>query len=180
MKADILSLALSVGFTNAEYIDGSHIVCDPVFRDMCEKNSCGKYGRCYMCPDDIGDIDTLIEKIKKYPRALIYQSIHTLEDSFDFEGMQAGGKAHHKMTYELENKLREIGLKGYLHLSKGGCGLCKTCAKEENLPCRHPDLALSSIEAYGINVSETVKFTSMKYINGANTVTYFGMVFLEE
>ena len=180
MKADILSLALSVGFTNAEYIDGADVVCDPAFRDMCVVNSCGKYGKCYMCPDDIGDIHALIEKIKKYPRAVIYQSIHTLEDSFDFEGMQAGGKLHQKMSYALENKLRDAGFKGYLHLSKGGCGLCDVCAKVDGFPCRHPDYALSSVEAYGINVSATVKNTSMKYINGVNTVTYFGMVFVEE
>ena len=180
MKVDLPELALSVGFTNAEYIDGACVECDPAFRDMCVVNSCGKYGKCYMCPDDIGDVHTLIEKVKKYPRALIYQSIHTLEDSFDFEGMQAGGKLHQKMSYALEDKLREAGLTNYLHLGKGGCGLCKTCAKVDGLPCRHIGYALSSVEAYGINVSKTVKNTSMKYINGVNTVTYFGMVFVEE
>ena len=179
MKSDILSLALSVGFSNAEYIDVSLVVCDPAFRDMCVSNVCGKYGKCYMCPDDIGAIHTLVEKIKKYPRALIYQSIHTLEDNFDFEGMQAGGKLHQKMSYALEDKLREAGLVNYLHLSKGGCGLCAVCAKIDGLPCRHIGYALSSVEAYGINVSATVKNTSMKYINGVNTVTYFGMVFVE-
>ena len=45
---------------------------------------------------------------------------------------------------------------------------------EAGEPCRHPDLAMSSLETYGINVSELAKAAGMKYINGQNTVTYFG------
>jgi len=39
-----------------------------------------------------------------------------------------------------------------------------------------PDRAMPSLEAYGINVSLLAKTSGMKYINGANTVTYFGAV----
>ena len=46
------------------------------------------------------------------------------------------------------------------------------------LPVR--DLAMSSLEAYGINVSVLAPQAGMKYINGINTVTYFGAVLLGE
>ena len=43
-------------------------------------------------------------------------------------------------------------------------------------PCRHPDRALASLESYGMDVYNTTRSTPLQYINGANTVTYFGMV----
>ena len=58
-----------------------------------------------------------------------------------------------------------------------GCGLCPVCAKKTDEPCRFPDLAMSSLEAYGIYVSKMAEAAGMNYINGANTVTYFGAVF---
>lgn len=180
MKTDLIALAKSIGFTNAEWIDASQIVCDRRFREQCAVNACGVYGKCWMCPPDIGDIDELISQVKSYKRGLLYQSIFTLEDSFDFEGMQEGGREQNRRSRLLDEALRSEGYEGYLHLSKGGCGVCSPCAKVKGEPCRFPDRALSSLEAYGINVSATVKSTSMKYINGVNTVTYFGIVLFSE
>lgn len=180
MKTDLIALAKSIGFTNAEWVDASQIVCDRRFREQCAANACGVYGKCWMCPPDIGDIDELISQVKSYKRGLLYQSIFTLEDSFDFEGMQEGGREQSRRSRLLDDALRSEGYEGYLHLSKGGCGVCSPCAKVKGEPCRFPDRALSSLEAYGINVSATVKSTSMKYINGVNTVTYFGIVLFSE
>ena len=180
MKNDVLERITSIGFNNFEFIIGSQIVCDSIFRKQCESNSCGVFGKCYMCPPHVGEIESLIAEIKKYDKALLYQSVFELEDSFDFEGMQAGGKKHSERSFALDKLLKDAGYKDFLHLTKGGCGICQKCAKADNEPCRFPEKALSSLEAYGVNVSATVKNTSMKYINGANTVTYFGMVLFKE
>ena len=180
MKPDLLELVRSVGFTNAEEIDGSQVVCDRGFRKQCEVNACGVYGKCWMCPPDVGDIDELIARVRTYSKGILYQSVFPLEDSFDFEGMQEGGRVQSERSQRLNDLLCESGLKDFLHLSKGGCGVCKTCAKRENQPCRFPEKAMASLEAYGINVSATVKSTSMKYVNGENTVTYFGLILTKE
>lgn len=180
MKTDLIALAKSVGFNNAELIDAKDIVCDRKFREQCAVNACGVYGKCWMCPPDIGDIDELIEEVRSYPRGLLYQSIFELEDSFDFEGMVEGGRTQSQRSRELNRLLKEAGYTNYLHLSKGGCGNCSPCAKVKGEPCPFPEDALSSLEGYGINVSATAKNTSMKYINGVNTVTYFGIVLFRE
>ncbi|MBO5213762.1 MAG: DUF2284 domain-containing protein [Clostridia bacterium] len=180
MENKLLSLARSVGFTNAEIIDGENIVCDRIFREQCAANACGVYGKCWMCPPEIGEIDELIETVRSYPKGLLYQTVSELEDSFDFEGMIEAGKNHGNKSRELNRLLKEEGFENFLHLSKGGCGVCSPCAKATGEPCRFPEEALSSLEGYGINVSATVKSTSMKYINGANTVTYFGIVLFRE
>ena len=40
--------------------------------------------------------------------------------------------------------------------------------------------ALSSPEAYGVRVSETVAKTSLKYVNGQNTVTYCSLIWFND
>ncbi|MEG0146307.1 MAG: DUF2284 domain-containing protein, partial [Clostridia bacterium] len=64
----------------------------------------------------------------------------------------------------------------FLVLGSGGCGRCETCAKAEHLPCRFPNDALSSLEGYGVNVYQAACNAGLPYINGQNTVTYFGLV----
>lgn len=180
MHAELVDLALSAGFDHAQWIDAEQIVLDRAFRAQCAANACGVYGKCYMCPPDIGDIDALMEEVRTYPGGIFYQSISMLEDSFDFEGMQEGGRLHSEKSRALDKALREAGYTGFLHLGKGGCGACTPCAKVTGEPCRFPEKALSSLEAYGVNVSATAKNTDLKYINGVNTVTYFGLVLLRE
>ena len=85
-----------------------------------------------------------------------------------------------KKTYPLAQSLREffadMNITNACHLGAGGCGVCDTCAKRTNEPCRFPEKAMPSLEAYGVNVSELARSAGMKYINGQNTVTYFGAV----
>ncbi|HIV13348.1 MAG TPA: hypothetical protein IAA63_09455 [Candidatus Pullilachnospira stercoravium] len=51
--------------------------------------------------------------------------------------------------------------------------LCSECTYPE-APCRFPDRSHGSIEGYGIMVSDLANQAGINYINGANTVTYFG------
>lgn len=168
--------AISLGAYKASVIDADKIVTDRAFRDMCASNACGTYGKCYMCPPDLGDIDALMAEIANYGYALVYQTVSELEDSFDFEGMVEAKKR----TYPLAQSMREIfadsGIKRVLHLGAGGCGVCQTCAKQTGEPCRFPEKAMPSLEAYGVNVSALANSAGMRYINGQNTVTYFGAV----
>ena len=66
-----------------------------------------------------------------------------------------------------------------LFLCAGGCRICEVCAKKTGEPCRHPELAMPSLEAYGVNVSKLATAAGMKYINGQNTVTYFSGVLFD-
>ena len=168
--------AIDIGFQGTEIIKTDEIVLSAEFRDACEKNSCGLYGKCWMCPPDIGDIDMLMREVKDYSYGILVQSIGTLEDSFDIEGMLESGNKHAKMMRLLKEKIITKLPENSLILSTGGCRFCEECSKVEGKPCRAPQSALSSLEAYGINVSATVSKTSLKYINGQNTVTYFGLV----
>ena len=176
----LIDAALSCGADKAVVISCGQIVLNAEFRGMCEANRCGIYGKCYMCPPDVGPIDELMQKVRSFDKALFYQTITRLEDSFDIEGMAEARKNLTRVSGRLTDALRPVLGDGALHLSAGGCGLCETCAKTTDEPCRHPDRAIASLESYGMDVYATTKSTPMKYINGADTVTYFGMVLFSE
>ena len=172
----IINICTDLGAYRSNVIEAQKIETDKAFRNMCASNACGMYGRCYMCPPDVGDIEALMAEVKNYDYALVYQTVTEIEDSYDFEGMTEAKKK----TYPIAQALREIfvgiNISKVLHLGAGGCGVCERCAKQTNEPCRFPNLALPSLESYGINVSDLAKSAEMKYINGQDTVTYFGVV----
>ena len=181
MKAErIQALAKQFGALRCAEIDARQIDYDRSFRDMCEMNSCGVYGKNYMCPPSVGPIDELMAEAKRYPQGVLYQTVFPLEDSFDFEGMIEAKKKHARLSSRLQVALTEEIGGEFLHLSGGGCPLCERCGILDGIPCRNPKLALSSLEAYGINVSVTAGNAGLPYINGKDTVTYFGAVLFEE
>ncbi|MBE6546837.1 MAG: DUF2284 domain-containing protein [Ruminococcaceae bacterium] len=173
---ELVAVSLENGATKAQVIATDAIETDRAFRDMCASNACGMYGKCYMCPPDVGEIDTLMAEVRQYDYALVYQTVTALEDSFDFEGMVEAKKKTYPLAQRLRTIVQDMKLSKVLHLGAGGCGVCPKCAKQTGEPCRFPDRALPSLEAYGINVSQLAKAADMKYINGVNTVTYFGAV----
>ena len=169
-----------LGAYKATVVPVADISVDAVFRKLCESNACGNFGRNYTCPPDIGDIQELMDRIKSYRLALVYQTVGQLEDSYDFEGMMDAGNRHNQLCQKLWDYADELFADTdiqVLHLGAGGCRLCERCGKQTGEPCRNPSRAIASLEAHGINVSELAKLAGMNYINGQNTVTYFGAVF---
>ncbi len=172
---------LEEGVDRAAFVPVTEIRFDRSFRDICATNACGNYGRCWMCPPDVGDIDEMMARAKTFDTALVYQTVDPLEDSFDFEGMMAAAARSSRISQGLTGVFRGWGLGRWLQLGAGGCHVCGQCARRTNEPCRHPDLALASLETYGVNVSQLASAAGMNYINGQNTVTYFGaLLFCED
>ncbi len=172
-NAALAQLVESLGAAHAGVVNVADIHFDPAFRELCVSNACGNYGKCWMCPPDAGDIHALIAKAKGFDKALVYQTIGTLEDSYDFEGMMEAADAHNQLTRKVVQQLADLPVAKGLHLGAGGCHQCKVCAKRTNEPCRFPDRAMASLETYGVAVSELATLAGMKYINGQDTVTYF-------
>lgn len=166
----------SFGFDNIQEISVSDITFEPSLLELCKQNQCGNYGKNYTCPPHVGNAYGLIEKIKKFDNAVIFQKIYHLEDSFDIEGMIEGKKDFNNLIQEV-NELRLSFPVNTLLLGAGGCFICERCACLDNTPCRFPDMAVASLESYGINVSKLALACNMNYINGQNTVTYFGGIF---
>lgn len=180
LQDELVRAALEAGADKAAVIDISKVVVSESFRTTCEGNQCGNFGRNWSCPPYAdGDIQRMMEEVKSYQYCLLYQIIGQLEDSFDIEGMMEAGVRLSGLSQELSGKLPELICKPYLHLS-GSCRLCEKCARLTGEPCRHPEKALRSISGYGIDVYNTTSCTDLKYINGQDTVTNFGIVLFSE
>ena len=176
---NILKKAIELGAYKANIIDINEISLDASFRAMCESNFCGNYGKSYQCPPHVGQIYDLMKRICSFQHALVYQTVSTLEDSYDFEGMMEAGNMHNRLTQNLYSYVKEcMPNKKFLILGAGGCRICKSCAILINEPCRNPERAIGSLEAYGINVSKLAQAAGMNYINGKDTVTYFGLILM--
>lgn len=171
-----LDAAQKAGATKAALVDVSDIVLDPAYYDICENGHCGSFGLCYACPPDIGQVKENMERIRSFSRGLLYQTIRDIEDSYDIEGMGEAAAQHAKIGVRVRREIERFYAGRTLHLSCGGCHLCPRCAKRDGLPCRMPDLVMPAMEGMGVDVYKTTLSTDLKYINGVNTVTYFGLV----
>ena len=168
---------IKTGFDNIGEVAVESIVFEPSLVGMCEMNSCGNYGKCYTCPPLVGKTDELIKKAKSFDTALVLQKIYDIEDSFDIEGMTRANENFMKLIIDVNEYCME-NLERFLLLGAGGCRICSPCGAVDGTPCRFPEKAVASLESYGIQVSHLASLGGMKYINGQNTVTYFGAIFI--
>ncbi|MCF0230482.1 MAG: DUF2284 domain-containing protein, partial [Parasporobacterium sp.] len=87
MKTEELKrIASECGFTTVADIDTATLKSLPEVRDMCEVNTCGKYGVNWACPPGCGSIDECSDKMKKYSKGILVQFVGDIEDSMDWEG----------------------------------------------------------------------------------------------
>lgn len=174
---EVLELANENGFTRAAELDISSLHLNPEVRKMCEDNKCQMYDTNWACPPGCGTIAENEEKIKQYKHGVIVQTTGELEDSFDFEGMEMIKEKHNASFDKFVDELYKRKVK-MLPLGDGCCSLCEKCTYPDDA-CRFPDRAFSSMEAFGILVSDLCKLNNMDYYYGPNTLTYVGCILFD-
>lgn len=166
-----LKYAEEVGFSHAGIINMAKLELRSEVREMCSTDRCGRYNTCWTCPPACGSLETLRKQLYKYSSGIIVQSTGHLEDEFDVETMLETEQIHKRRFSTLADVLRAAGAE-FLSLSAGTCTVCKKCAYP--MPCRYPDKAISSMEAYGILVSQLCIDSNIGYYYGKGTITYSG------
>lgn len=173
----ILNEAIEFGFDAGNILDVSKLNFLPEVRQMCESARCGAYGKNWACPPHCGTIEECEADTRRFEKGIIVQTVTQLEDSFDIENMELGAKKNSKLVADFSKNLKEKY--EVLVLGAGACRVCGTCACPQE-PCRFPGKRISSMEAYGLLVSDVCKDFNLKYINGANTVTYTNCFLIKE
>lgn len=169
--------AEELGLTYARIITDKKVLNPKIeVRNACLANACGKSGKSWTCPPHVGEFEELGEQMRAFDHIVVFQYIAPLEDSWDFEGMEEAGRKLNESMREIRRRLTDKGLKN-LALGSGGCGFCSACTCPDQ-PCVFPEEALSSVEGYGLDVKALVESVGLKYINGVNTVSYVGAVFI--
>lgn len=158
------------------FIDVADIDFTQEVRDACEKNYCGCYGKYWSCPPGVGDWRDLMRHFKNYKKAFVYTTKHEIEDSFDFEGMMQGNALHAQTDGYFEKALGARDEKDYEITGAEGCRICKECTYP-SAPCRFPDKMKRTLEACGVDVVSLSRKCGIRYNNGADTVTYFTVLF---
>jgi predicted metal-binding protein len=178
---DLVKEALELNASYAAIADVSTIKFNAEFRKACERNVCRKYDTNWMGPPAIGPIEELMEKARKYKQGLLFQTVYHLSGPFDWKGMLEGGRVHEKTFRRiLEHIKTKYQFKEMLPLNAGCCSICERCAYLDGEPCRHPERAVSSVEAYGIDVMALEKANGIPIYNGKDTVSYVALILFNE
>jgi predicted metal-binding protein len=129
-----------------------------------------------MCPPGCGELDKNASRIVEYRSGILVQTTGDLEDDFDYESMLEAGDLQQKLFSDFRDELK-IEYPNLLALGNGTCKICETCAYPDS-PCRNPDRAISSMEAFGLIVNDVCTQNDLGYYYGPQTITYTGCFLL--
>jgi len=168
-------LAKEIGFSYVGPLDPATINLKMEVRQMCE--ACRRYDKCWSCPPGCGTLEEHAERVAAYHSGILVQTVGELEDSMDYEAMMDTEKAHKEHFLAMYAELAKE-YPGMLALGAGSCTQCKTCTYPD-APCRFPEKMVSSMEAYGMVVTEVCQANNMKYNYGPCTIAYTSCFLLD-
>ena len=142
--------ALEAGFSHAGPLNMSALKFLPEVRSMCAADRCQSYGRNWMCPPGCGTLEDAAARAAGYRRGSLLQS----------------------------TALVRAELPGCLPMAAGTCTICRQCTYPD-APCRFPERAIPSMEAYGLFVSQVCQDSGMAYYYGPRTITYTSCILLD-
>jgi predicted metal-binding protein len=177
---DLKQAALDSNIAYSAVVETAAIQFHEEFRQACEKNVCGKYDTNWMGPPAIGPIGELRQQVLGFRQGLLFQTVHRTDGSFDIIGMLAAAKEHQSVFRNFLEKIRgRHPDEKFLPLDAGCCSYCEKCAYQDKEPCRNPDQAVSSVEAYGMNVAALMKTADMPYNHGKGAIGFVGLILFD-
>lgn len=161
--------AKQIGFYNAVPLQVQSLLAREDVRAMCAANKCGAYNKNWTCPPAIGTIGECQQKIQQYKRGILLQTVGHMTKTIDAKCYRETERQHLQNFYAFAEELRKEHPDA-LCLGAGGCRICATCAYPE--PCRFPEKAVSSMEGFGLFVTQVCRDAGIPYHYGDKTITY--------
>lgn len=174
---ELLDLAARCGFDHAGPLNVAAMEFNPAVRDMCAADRCRSYGRCWTCPPGCGTLEEVSARAAAYRRGVLLQSTGEMEDDFDVEAMMDTERLQKERFRAFVDRVREE-YPNCLPMSSGSCSVCPACTYPD-APCRFPHLAIPSMEAYGLVVSQVCQDSGLPYYYGPRTITYTACVLVD-
>ncbi|MCI8538283.1 MAG: DUF2284 domain-containing protein [Oscillospiraceae bacterium] len=164
-----LDAAREVGFSHVGELNLSSLHFREDVREMCASDLCHSYGRNWMCPPGCGTLEEAARRAAVFHRGILVQTTGALEDDFDMDSIKKTEERHKAYFFTLVDLVRAEA-PVCLPLAAGACTICETCAYPE--PCRFPERAIPSMEAYGLYVSQVCEASGLGYYYGPKTITF--------
>ena len=168
-----IDIALEMGFSHAVPLDPAKLTPREDIRAMGAADRCGAYGKNWSCPPYCGDLDACAATMGGYRQGILLQTVGQLKKDIDTRGYRLTEQQHLEQFAQFCRILRQAHPEA-LCLGTGGCRVCGKCAWPK--PCRFPELAMSSMEAYGLFVTQVCRDAGLPYHHGPRTVTYTACV----
>ncbi len=170
---DWLQYAAEVGFTCAIPLDPSLLQAQDHVRSMCEADKCRAYGKNWTCPPHCGTLAACEAGMHQFRYGILLQTVGQLSKDIDSRGYREAEQRHLDAFSRFCGAIRRE-YPDALCLGTGGCRICKVCAYPA--PCRFPEKAVSSMEAYGLFVTQVCQDCGASYYHGPRTITYTACV----
>ena len=161
--------AKELGFDEASTIKPRILQSREDVRGMCAADKCGAYGKNWTCPPACGTLEQCQKKMNSYHNGLLLQTVGHMTKDIDSRCYRETEKKHNEALRVLWQTIKNHYPEA-LCLGAGGCRICKKCTYPE--PCRFPDKAMPSMEAYGLFVTQVCKDAGIDYHHGERTITY--------
>lgn len=168
-----IKLALDMGFTVAAPLDITTLKPRQDVRAMCSADKCGAYGKNWTCPPLCGTLDTCAQKMYSYSHGVLLQTVGKLEKAIDTKAYRETEQLYLSLFHQFSEQVRNVYPQA-LCLGSGGCRICETCAYPQ--PCRFPEKACSSMEGFGLFVTQICRDNGISYHHGERTITYTACV----
>ena len=170
--ADLIELAKDIGF--------SHTAARalPEVREMCASGRCRRYGKSWSCPPACGSLEHTAKLITSYRRCVLVQTTAEMDGDFDAEAIERAQEKH-KADFQTFARQAKLLCPDCLPLTAGTCTLCRRCTYPDR-PCRYPNKRLSSMEAFGLLVSEVCQSAGLPYYYGPGTLTFTSCILTRE
>lgn len=167
--------AKELGFDVAVIIDPQILKAREDVRAMCAADKCGSYNKNWTCPPAVGTIEECQKRIGEYREGILLQTVGHMIKVIDSRCYRETERRHLKNLYGLAEEI----LKAHPHalcLGTGGCRVCRKCTYPE--PCRFPEKAMSSMEGYGLFVTQVCRDAGVPYYHGERTISYTACILI--
>ena len=166
---DIAGEAKKLGFDIAAVFDPAILEARQDVRDMCRADKCMIFGKNWGCPPHCGTVEECQKKMHSYANGILLQTTGHMTKTIDSKCYRETERRHLTALYALADRIRQV-YPDALCLGAGGCRICKQCAYPA--PCRFPEKRMSSMEGFGLFVTQVCRDAGVPYYHGERTITY--------
>lgn len=146
-------------------------------REIC-KNECPRYGSSWSCPPAVGTVEECRERCMQYQDCFVFCTVAEVDDITNMDCTLPTRMEHEEVTRSITGIFRSH-FGEVLTLSTESCDHCSKCAYPD-ATCRFPDRMFPCVESHGILVTDLAEQGGLSFMNGANVVTWFSVIFYNE